>query len=62
MVLEEVTNDTSHNTVSTLNKYFLGEVQTSEKSVWFVQLAIEGKTVPFKIDTGADIRDLSLLS
>ena len=43
------------NTVRTLNKYFLREVQTSEKSAWVVQLDIEGKTMPFKIDKGADI-------
>ena len=63
MMLEEVTDGAS-NTVrtSTLNRYFLGKVQTSEKSAWVVQLDIEGKTVPFKIDTGADISVITELT
>ena len=53
MVLEEVSDYT--NRVSTHDKYFLGEVQSAEKSAWVVNLNMEEKTVPFKIDTGADI-------
>ena len=38
---------------------YLNTIEGTDKSIWEITIGIEGKQVPFKVDTGAEVTVLS---